>query len=55
MFALYKPSLKFDAKQQPALLKKFSGEGRLLALLTNIRLGWKDLPGTNILAYDKNL
>jgi hypothetical protein len=25
--------------------------GRLLALPTNVRLGWKDLPGTNALAY----
>jgi hypothetical protein len=25
--------------------------GKFLALLTNIRLGWKDLPGTNTLAY----
>jgi hypothetical protein len=25
--------------------------GRLLALPTNIRLGWKSLPGTNALAY----
>jgi hypothetical protein len=26
-------------------------KGRLLALLINIRLGWKGLPGTNALAY----
>jgi hypothetical protein len=25
--------------------------GRLVALLTNIRLGWKDLPGISTLAY----
>jgi hypothetical protein len=25
--------------------------GRLLGLPTNIRLGWKSLPGTNTLAY----
>ncbi len=25
--------------------------GRLLGLLPNIRLGWKDLPGANTLAY----
>ncbi len=25
--------------------------GRLLAFLTNIRLGWKSLPGTKTLAY----
>jgi hypothetical protein len=29
--------------------------GRLLALPTNIRLGCKGLPGTNALAYYKNL
>ncbi len=27
---------------------------RLKALLTNIKLGWKSLPGTNTLAYCKN-
>jgi hypothetical protein len=26
-------------------------KGRLLALPTNIKLGWKSLPGTNDLAY----
>jgi hypothetical protein len=26
-----------------------------LALIANIRLGWKDLPGTNGLAYFSNL
>jgi hypothetical protein len=29
--------------------------GRPPALPTNIRLGWKGLPGTNALAYYKNL
>jgi hypothetical protein len=29
--------------------------GRILALPTNIRLGWKGLPGTNALAYSKKL
>jgi len=29
--------------------------GRLLALLANIRLGWKRLPGTNALAYYEKL
>ncbi len=29
--------------------------GRLLASPTNIRLGWSGLPGTNTLAYCKNL
>jgi hypothetical protein len=35
-------------------VKHFSGAplyGRLLALPTNIRLGWKGLPETNALAY----
>ncbi len=35
-------------------MKHLSGAqlyGRLLALPTNIRLGWKGLPGTNALAY----
>ncbi len=30
-------------------------QGRPLELPTNIRLGWKDLPGTNTLAYYENL
>ncbi len=30
-------------------------QGRPLALPTNIRLGWKGLPGTNTLAHYKNL
>jgi hypothetical protein len=29
--------------------------GRLPTLPSNIRIGWKDLPGTNPLAYYKNL
>jgi len=29
--------------------------GQALALSENIRLGWKGLPGTNTLAYYKNL
>jgi hypothetical protein len=29
--------------------------GRLLALPTNIRLGWKDFPGTDTLAYYEHL
>jgi len=28
--------------------------GRLLALLTNVRLGWQYLPETNTLAYYEN-
>jgi hypothetical protein len=37
-------------------MKHLSGaplQGRLLASLTNIRLGWKGMPGTNTLAYYK--
>jgi hypothetical protein len=30
-------------------------QGRLLALPTNIRLGWKGLPGTNTLAFYEHL
>jgi hypothetical protein len=29
--------------------------GKFLALLANIRLGWKDLPGANTLAYYEHL
>jgi hypothetical protein len=35
---------------QPSLM--FAGKA---GAPVNIRLGWKSLPGTNILAYDKNL
>jgi hypothetical protein len=31
-----------------------TNRARLLALPTNIRLGWKSFPGTNTLAYYKN-
>ncbi len=39
-------------------MKHLSGaplKGRFLALPANIRLGWKGLPGTNVLAYNKKL
>ncbi len=39
---------------KPNGMKHLSGaplQGRLLASLTNIRLGWRGLPGTNTLAY----
>jgi hypothetical protein len=42
----------------PSKVKCLSGaplKGKLLALTTNIRLGWKGLPGTNALAYYKKL
>jgi hypothetical protein len=51
-----------DKLFQPSLM--FAGEARSLstsvahesaALLANIRLGWKSLPGTNALAYYENL
>ncbi len=44
------PSLEWSAWN----LKHLSGTAhffRLLALLTNIRLGWKSLPGTSTLVY----
>jgi len=42
---------------QPSRVKHISGTpfyGRLPALHTNTRLGWKGLPGTNTLARYKN-
>ncbi len=39
---------------EPTQMKKISREGRHLALLTKIRLGWKGLAGTNIVAYFKH-
>ncbi len=48
------PSLMFAGKAQPTQVKHLSGallKGRPLALPANIRLGWKDLPKTNTLAY----
>ncbi len=44
--------------QEPTQVKHLSGaplQGRLLALPTSNRLGWKSLPGTNIIAYYENL
>ncbi len=54
------PSLMFAGKLEPTQVtrvKQLSGaplEGRPLALPTNIRLGWRDLPGTKTLAYYEN-
>jgi hypothetical protein len=45
------PCLMFASKAGADL----SGAPELLALPTNIRLGWKDLPGTNTLIFYKNL
>ncbi len=49
----FKPSLMFASKARVYL----SGEtySRLLAFASNIRLGWKCLPGTNTLAYSVHL
>jgi hypothetical protein len=44
----FQPTLMFIGKAICSTL------GRLLALLTNNRLGWKDLPRTNPLAYYVN-
>jgi hypothetical protein len=44
-------------KQEPTHVKHLSGapfKGRLLALSTNNRLGFKGLPGSNTLAYYEN-
>jgi hypothetical protein len=38
-------------KKQSSLASGTTLWGRLLALPTNIRLGWRRLPGTNTLAY----
>ncbi len=51
---LFLPSLMFVGKAEANLSGAPSGTqpiGRLLALLVNIRLGWKDLIETNTLAY----
>ncbi len=40
---LFQPSVMFEGKAGAYLPL----EGRLVALSTNIRLGWKHLPGTN--------
>ncbi len=51
------PSTVFAGKAWACPVKHISGtplKGKLLALPTNIRLGWKSLPGTNTLAYYEN-
>ncbi len=53
---LLQSSLMFAGKDTN--VKNLSGaphQGKLLALHTNIGPGWKSLPGTNTLAYYKNL
>ncbi len=47
-----------QVRSEPTQVKHHSGallQGRLLVLPTNIRLGGDGLPGTNALAYYKNL
>jgi hypothetical protein len=51
------PAAAAASRPKPTGVKHLSGaplKGRLLTLPTNIRLGWKDLTGTNALAYYKN-
>ncbi len=53
----FQTSLMFVGKAMPTRVKLLSGaplSGRLLASPKNIRLGWKDLPGTNTIAYSEN-
>ncbi len=49
-------SLTFEVGWEPTQMKHLSAAplyGKLLALPRNIRLGWKSLPGTNTLAFNK--
>ncbi len=44
-------------RPEPTQVQHLSGaplKGKLMALPANIRLGWKDQPGTNNLAYYKH-
>ncbi len=46
-----------QVRHEPTTAKRLSGAplyGRLLVVPTNIRLGWKSLPETNILTYYEN-
>ncbi len=54
---LFELSLMFPVKAiiRVKLLSGGPLKGKLLALSTNITLGWKGLLGTNTLAYYKNL
>jgi hypothetical protein len=52
------PVLYNFLRPEPTQVKHVSGcslYSRLLALPKNIRLGWKGLPWTKILAYNENL
>ncbi len=54
----FQPSQMFVGIAGAYLVEEPSGAsllGRLQASSTNIRLGWKGLPGTNTLAYYDNL
>jgi hypothetical protein len=44
----FQPSIMFAGKARVAWVTSL---GSAVALLTNIRLDWKGLPGTNTLAY----
>jgi hypothetical protein len=53
----FQSSLMFVGKAKPTRVKQLSVAplyGRLLALITNIRLDCKGLPDTNVLDYYKN-
>ncbi len=53
----FRSSLMFAGKAMPTRVQLLSGaplSGRLLASPKNIGLGWKDMPGTNALAYYEN-
>ncbi len=53
----FQPSLMFAGRVRAYPSEHLSGamfKGRLLALHTNIILGWKSLPGTNTVGYYKN-
>jgi hypothetical protein len=47
----FHPSLMFVGKAKNYHLSGAPLHGRLIALPTNIKLGWISLPGTNTLAY----
>jgi hypothetical protein len=52
------PAKSFDeGREETTRVKHLSGApllGSLLALTTNITVGWKSLPETNTLAYSEN-
>jgi len=53
----FQPCLMFGVRPELTQVKRLLSaplQGMLLALPTNIRLGWKGLPGTNTVAYYKH-